>query len=202
MQLFRFLNTRGVGDFISAVSGSTGNYTVTLEGGYTYAGFNEALNLYGTAAPVVGDLCLFGSATGAGDGRKPVNGDIQVIPSALTEVLIVGQGASTEPVRPTMIPIPADGSTGASQYASWIGTCSEPCTCPSGGEGVTMNQVSDGTPVLSVVSFADSVLTVNPNSGLPSETEFSVTIPADLIFNASGVAMAETVFTFTTEMGE
>lgn len=81
MRFFKTGHKAGVGEFISGVTGSTGDYDLTLQDGTVFEEYDETANTYGVAAPAKGDLCLFGSAGGDAIGRKPSHGDIVVIPA-------------------------------------------------------------------------------------------------------------------------
>ena len=82
MRFFKSEHKAGVGEFIASVTGSTGDYDLTLRDGTVYEEYDETANGYGTAAPVAGDLCIFGIGGGDSAGRRPTHGDIQVIPAA------------------------------------------------------------------------------------------------------------------------
>lgn len=79
MRTYRTINITGAGDFIASVSGSTGDYDITLDDGFILTGYDETAGSYSTAAPAAGDLLLFGPLTGQ---RAATVANAEVIPAA------------------------------------------------------------------------------------------------------------------------
>ncbi len=63
MRNYKTINITGCGDYIASVSGSTGDYDITLDDGFVLEGYDETAGIFDTAAPVAGDLLLFGPIT-------------------------------------------------------------------------------------------------------------------------------------------
>jgi len=81
MRNYRGLPIAGVGDFISGVSGSSGNYDLTLDDGTVIEEYDEGDGLVISAdAPAAGDLCLIGARTGS---RSLDVANVDVIPAEI-----------------------------------------------------------------------------------------------------------------------
>lgn len=61
MRTYRSLPIAGVGDFIASVSGSSGDYDITLDDGTVLTAYDETAGKFSTAAPAAADLLLFGT---------------------------------------------------------------------------------------------------------------------------------------------
>lgn len=86
MRDYRSINLVGAGDFIASVTGSTGDYDIVTDYGFTLVGYDETAGTFDTAAPVAGDLLTFGMITG---GRKAVVANAEVIKAAVAAVIFV-----------------------------------------------------------------------------------------------------------------
>ena len=91
MRDYRTINMVGSGDFIASVSGSSGDYDITLDNGFVLEAYDEAAGEFDTSAPVAGDLLTFGMLTG---GRAPSVANAQVIKAAVAADFIVAKDAT------------------------------------------------------------------------------------------------------------
>lgn len=55
----------GAYNWIASVSGSTGNYSITLDNGVVITGYDETAGVYDTTAPAANDMITFGLVTGS-----------------------------------------------------------------------------------------------------------------------------------------
>jgi hypothetical protein len=79
MRLFKTIHMAGPGDFIASVSGSSGDYDITLDNGETIEGYDETAGAFSTAEPVADDLVVFGFQGGS---RAFTAANAEVIPAA------------------------------------------------------------------------------------------------------------------------
>jgi hypothetical protein len=91
MRNYRSIRMSGAGDFIASVSGSTGDYDLTLDDGTVFAGYDETTGTFSTAAPQAGDLLVFGIYTGQ---RLMTAANAEVIPAASAAAFIIPEDAS------------------------------------------------------------------------------------------------------------
>lgn len=64
MRSYRALPIAGCGDFIASVSGSSGDYDITLDDGTVLEEYDEtSTDLISNDTPAAGDLCVFGLRT-------------------------------------------------------------------------------------------------------------------------------------------
>jgi hypothetical protein len=83
MKTFRTVRMCAPGEFISSVSGSTGDYDLTLDDGTIIEGYDEGEGNFTSAAPAIGDLVMVGALTGHQLLSAAVGTlDIDVIPAA------------------------------------------------------------------------------------------------------------------------
>jgi hypothetical protein len=80
MRFYRTIKLSGVGDFIASVSGSSGDYDITLDNGFVLEEYDETAGVFDQEAPVAGDLLVFGALTGS---RTPTVANAQVIKAAV-----------------------------------------------------------------------------------------------------------------------
>ena len=86
MRDYRAIKMVGAGDFIASVTGSTGDYDITLDDGTVLEEYDETAGVFDSAAPVAGDLLTFGLLTGS---RLITVANAQVIKAAVAADFIV-----------------------------------------------------------------------------------------------------------------
>lgn len=93
MRDYRTIKMVGAGDFIASVTGSTGDYDITLDDGTVYEGYDETAGTFSTDAPAAGDLLVFGIIDG---NRLITSGSAspEVIPAADAANFIVPADAT------------------------------------------------------------------------------------------------------------
>jgi len=80
MRDYKSINMVGAGDYIASVSGSTGDYDLVTDSGFTLVEYDETAGTFDTTAPVAGDLLLFGAINGQ---RQAIVANAQVIKAAV-----------------------------------------------------------------------------------------------------------------------
>jgi hypothetical protein len=81
MRLYRGLPLSGVGDFIASVSGSSGDYDITMDNGIVLEAYDETdTSLISNDAPAAGDLLVFGLRL---DSRAATVANADVIPAEI-----------------------------------------------------------------------------------------------------------------------
>lgn len=86
MRDYRSINLVGAGDFIASVTGTTTDYDIVTDDGFTLTGYDETAGIFDTAAPVAGDLLTFGIMNGQ---RKAIVANAQVIKAAVAADFMV-----------------------------------------------------------------------------------------------------------------
>jgi len=92
MRDYRCVNFVGAGDFIASVSGSSGDYDLTLDNGYVFEGYDETADtsLGDGTAPAAGDLCIWGAL----DGKRQVSNQPNVVQAATAAIFFVPADAT------------------------------------------------------------------------------------------------------------
>lgn len=65
IKMYATIHMAAPGALITAVSGATGAYDLTLENGEIIVGYDETAGDFSVGVPVIGDLCLFGALGGS-----------------------------------------------------------------------------------------------------------------------------------------
>jgi hypothetical protein len=86
MRDYRTINMVGAGDFIASVSGVTTDYDITLDDGTVLEGYDETAGTFSTAAPVAGDLLVFGIINGQ---RLISVANAEVVPADMASAFVV-----------------------------------------------------------------------------------------------------------------
>jgi hypothetical protein len=92
MRDYRTINMVGAGDFIASVSGSSGDYDLTLDNGFVFEGYDNTADtsLGDGTAPAAGDLCIFGAL----DGNRSVAGQPNVVQAATAAIFFAPADAT------------------------------------------------------------------------------------------------------------
>jgi hypothetical protein len=193
MKFFNTTHLAGVGEFITAVSGSTGDYDLTLADGTVVEGYDETAGTFSTAAPVVGDLFLYGTD---GAGRLLASADQDVIP-AVSAAAFMRQKDNKEVLLVTSVPAheAVDVAIDANVVLNFNTT-----VLIADSDGIVLSDTGTSTPVAGAVSVLNNVVTINPTGNLTNEEEYQVVIASDAITNLNGDEFAGVVagaLTFT-----
>lgn len=86
MRDYRSIRYAAAGDYIGSVSGSSGDYDLTLDDGTVIEAYDETAGTFDTTAPVAGDLAVFGILTG---DRRVVVANVEVIKAAVAALFII-----------------------------------------------------------------------------------------------------------------
>ena len=188
MKTFDSLRFAGVGDYIVSVSGSTGDYDLTLRNGETIEEYDETAGVYSTAAPTPGDVLLKGTQTGS---RTIASTDWQVIPSALAGYLLRQKDHLA--MIPTVLS-PLDEAVDVAVDAVITVTFNKDIASKVDAKVA----VDDGAAVACTITNSGAVLTITPDADMEFETEHTVTVTTGAVLGDAGNTNETFSFTFTT----
>lgn len=183
----------GIGDYIVSVTGSTGDYDLTLRSGHTIEEYDETAGVFSTAAPSPGDVLLFGSQTGTTAGRKIDGTDLQVIPSALALYLLRQQDEEAMTVEGLSF---ADDDDDIAIDEAFDITWNKDIASDVDAKFV-LTEVG-GSAVACTITFSGAVSTVTPDASLSNATEYTLDIGAGAVTGDAGntnEAVAQLSFT-------
>jgi hypothetical protein len=189
MKNFVSRHLAGVGNYIASVSGSTGDYDLTLVDGTVYEGYDETANSFGTAAPGRGDLCLFGTD---GATRRIGSADVDVLPLEIANQFLRIKDTSA----PTAVLSPLDEAEDVAITANITLTFNKDVSIATAAS-IVLADVATSTPVDCTNSVSGHVVTINPDASLTNEEVYDITILADAIADMAGNLYAGSVTTFT-----
>lgn len=194
MKIFVTTHTSGVGGFITAVTGSTGDYDLTLDDGTTVEGYDETAGSFSTDAPLPGDLFIYGED---GSGRLLASADQDVVPAKTASKFFRFKDVTL----PTLASSdPAHEETDVAIDANVDLTFSKAMAIAD-SDGIVLSDTATSTPVASAVSVSGTVVTINPTGNLTNSTEYKVVVSAAALDDLAGnsfAGIASGALTFTT----
>ena len=193
LKFFDSKHFAGIGDYITEVSGGTGDYDLTLRSGHTIKEYDETLGVFSTAAPTPGDVLLFGSQTGTAAGRALDSEDLQVIPSALALYLLRQQDEEAMKVIDLSF---ADEDDDIAVDEAFDITWNKDIASDVDAKFV-LTEVG-GSAVACTITFSGAVSTVTPDEDLDNETEYTLDIAEGAVTGDAGntnEAVAQLSFT-------
>jgi hypothetical protein len=183
----KFSNFSGPGDYIDSVSGSSGDYDLTLRSGEVVEGYDETAGLFSTAAPIPGDLYIKNYLAGPAITAAVE----QVIPAALAYLLCVTRDMATFAVDSIS---PADEAEDVAVDANIVITLNRKIASKTDASIV----VDAGAGALTTVkSISGNVLTINPSSNFSNDDEVTVTLTEGYCVDDQGNDAPAATYTFT-----
>ena len=192
MQTFDTSRFAGVGEYIVSVTGTGGDYDLTLRSGKVITAYDNTAGVFSVAAPTPGDVFLIGTQTGE---RKIASTDWQVIPSALANIIL------RQKDHLAMIPLvlsPEDEAEDAAVDAAITVTFNKDIASKVDAKVA----VNDGAAVACTITSSGAVLTITPDADLEFETEHTVTITTGAVVGDAGNTNETFSFSFTTAADE
>jgi hypothetical protein len=193
MKFFDSKHFAGVGDYIVSVTGSTGDYDLTLRSGLTIEEYDETAGVFSTAAPSPGDVLLLGSQTGTGASRAADTTDLQVVPATLALSILRQQDLA--PVEVVSMSF-ADGDDDIAIDEAFDITWNKDI---ASDVDASFTLLDDTTPVACTITFSGAVSTITPDANLDNSTEYTLAVAAGAVTDEAGNQNAAVgPFTFTT----
>lgn len=193
MKFFDSKHFAGVGDYIVSVTGSTGDYDLTLRNGLTIVEYDETAGVFSTAAPTPGDVLLIGSQTGTAAGRASGSTDLQVIPSIMAIYMLRQQDEEAMSIVEMSF---ADGDEDIALTETLTVTWNKDVASDVDAKFVLLDGV---TPVAATITFSGAISSINPDASLDASTEYTLTIGAGAVTGDAGnTNVAQDTITFTT----
>lgn len=179
LKVFDSKRFAGVGDYIVSVSGSTGDYDLTLRSGLVVVEYDETAGSFSTAAPTPGDVLLMGTG-GTAAGRLPAGSDLEVIPATLALEILRQQDSLAMQATATSY---ADGDTDIALAEAFTITWNKDIASDVDAKFVLLDGV---TPVACTITFSGAVSTITPDADLTTATEYTLTIGAGAVTGDAG----------------
>lgn len=194
MKFFDSKRFAGVGDYIVSVSGSTGDYDLTLRNGLTIEEYDETAGVFSTAAPTPGDVLLLGSQTGTAAGRAIDTADLQVVPSAMALAILRQQDEAAMVVTGLSF---ADADDDIALDEAFTITWNKDIASDVDAKFVL---TEDGVgAVACTITFSGAVSTITPDANLTAEAAHTLSVAAGAVTGDAGNTNAAlTDLTFTT----
>ena len=194
MKFFDSKRFAGVGDYIVSVTGSTGDYDLTLRNGLVIEEYDETAGVFSTAAPSPGDVLLLGSQTGTAAGRAIDTSDLQVIPSTLAIYLLRQQDEAAMVVTGLSF---ADGDDDIAIDEAFTITWNKDV---ASDVDASFTLLDGATPVDCTITFSGATSVITPDADLDNETEYTLGIAIGAVTGDAGNSNAVAYsYTITTE---
>lgn len=180
MKFFDSKRFAAVGDYIVSVSGSTGDYDLTLRNGLTIVEYDETAGVFSTAAPSPGDVLLLGSQVGSAASRAIDTTDLQVVPSTLADYILRQSDSLAMIATATSY---ADGDEDIAIDEAFTITWNKDIASDVDAKFTLLDGV---TPVACTITFSGAVSTITPDANLDLSTAYTLAVAAGAVTGDAG----------------
>lgn len=177
MKFFDSKRFAGVGDYILSVTGSTGDYDLTLRSGYVIEEYDETAGVFSTSAPTPGDVVIKGTQTGL---RTIASTDWQVIPSTMAPYLLRQQDEENMIVSGLSF---ADEDDDIAIDEAFTITWNKDVASDVDAKFTLLD---GATPVDCTITISGATSVITPDADLDNETEYTLGIAIGAVTGDAG----------------